>query len=53
MLIVPRTSDLKLSEINPGLEWMEKVEWQLLGTTVLHIAGATAILTRRRWEYKE
>ncbi|KAI0726531.1 hypothetical protein C8Q72DRAFT_945693 [Fomitopsis betulina] len=44
---------LKLSEINPGLEWMEKVEWQLLGTTVLHIAGATAILTRRRWEYKE
>ena len=46
-------TDLKISEIHPSLSWTEKVEWQLLGTTLLHIAGATAILTRRRWEYKQ
>ncbi|TFY64752.1 hypothetical protein EVJ58_g2404 [Rhodofomes roseus] len=44
---------LKMGQINPVLSWADKVEWQLLGTTLLHIAGATAILTRRRWEYKE
>ncbi|KZT69091.1 hypothetical protein DAEQUDRAFT_765652 [Daedalea quercina L-15889] len=44
---------LKISEIYPGLSWTEKMEWQLLGTTLLHIAGATAILTRCRWEYKQ
>ncbi|KAH9916056.1 uncharacterized protein B0H18DRAFT_1013451 [Fomitopsis serialis] len=44
---------LKVGQIDPSLAWTDKVEWQLLGTTLFHIAGATAVLTRRRWEYKQ